>query len=119
NEADTDGDGIDDGDEVDNGTDPLVADTDGDGVDDGDEVDNGTDPLVADTDGDGVADGVELDEGTDPLDADDTPRSSGAAVEDGCGCTASGAPTASDVGWVAGLFLLMVGVRARRWRRHR
>ena len=27
------------------GTDPLVADTDGDGLNDGDEVDNGTDPL--------------------------------------------------------------------------
>ena len=27
------------------GTDPLVADTDSDGLNDGDEVDNGTDPL--------------------------------------------------------------------------
>ncbi|MEX0892006.1 MAG: hypothetical protein WEB88_07530 [Gemmatimonadota bacterium] len=41
------------------GTDPDLPDTDGDGISDGDEVANGTDPLVADvvdTDGDGVPD---------------------------------------------------------------
>lgn len=41
------------------------ADTDGDGVDDGDELDAGTDPDRADTDGDGVDDGADCD----PLDA--------------------------------------------------
>ena len=94
NKADTDDDGLDDGEEVgedgvyDVGTDtdPLTADTDGDGLGDGDEVgedgvyDEGTDtdPLLADTDGDGLDDGEEVGEDgvydvgtdTDPLTAD-------------------------------------------------
>jgi hypothetical protein len=41
------------------GTDPLNADTDGDGVNDGQEATDGTDPLNSDTDGDGVTDGQE------------------------------------------------------------
>ncbi len=66
---DTDGDGLSDEREEELGTDPGVADSDGDGVTDGEEVDtHGTDPVIADTDGDGVSDGDELDEGTDPLD---------------------------------------------------
>jgi hypothetical protein len=68
--ADTDGDTLSDGDEVTRGTDPLVADTDGDGLNDGDEITQGTDPLVADTDGDGLNDGDEITRGTDPLDTD-------------------------------------------------
>jgi hypothetical protein len=46
-------------DEITNGTDPLNADTDGDGVNDGQEATDGTDPLNSDTDGDGVTDGQE------------------------------------------------------------
>ncbi len=43
------------------GLDPTNADTDADGVADGDELNiYGTDPLAADTDGDGVLDGEEL-----------------------------------------------------------
>ena len=38
-------------------TDPLLADTDGDGLTDGEEVQNGTDPLNPDVDGDGMPDG--------------------------------------------------------------
>jgi len=44
-------------------------DSDGDGRDDVEELELGTDPLDADTDGDGVGDGEEVDAGTDPLDA--------------------------------------------------
>ena len=48
-EADTDGDGLGDCDEKNvYRTNPLVKDTDGDGADDGKEVRDGTDPLVAD-----------------------------------------------------------------------
>jgi hypothetical protein len=75
--ADTDGDGLDDGAEIDRyGTDPLAADTDGDGLDDGPEVTRyGTDPLVADTDDDGLEDGPEVRAtdvlpGADPLQPD-------------------------------------------------
>ena len=67
--ADTDGDGLNDGIEVNgqNPTDPLKADTDGDGLGDGleDKNKNGaldageTDPNKADTDGDGLGDGEE------------------------------------------------------------
>ena len=38
-------------------TDPNKADTDGDGISDGDELKNGTDPTNKDTDGDGIPDG--------------------------------------------------------------
>ena len=54
--ADTDGDGLNDGQEIALGTNPLAADTDGDGLIDGDEVRLGTNPLNPDTDGDGIPD---------------------------------------------------------------
>ena len=74
--ADTDGDGIIDGDEdtnrngrLDSGeTNPAAADTDGDGLSDYDEIHTyGTSPWKADTDGDGLPDGLEVRNGTDPL----------------------------------------------------
>jgi len=106
--ADTDGDGLDDGAEVNRfGTDPTVADTDDDGLGDaleirtyetdprgadtdGDGLDDGvevgayaTDPTVADTDGDGLGDGAEINRfGTDPTvaDTDDDGLDDGAEV---------------------------------------
>lgn len=70
--ADTDGDRINDCDELARGTDPESADTDNDGIDDHREVfRTGTDPTNADTDGDGLSDGDELDtHETDPFEAD-------------------------------------------------
>ena len=78
--ADSDGDGVADGDEDPDGdgltnltereigTDPLAADTDGDGLTDGEETTRThTDPLKSDTDGDGVDDRREIQWGTDPL----------------------------------------------------
>ncbi|MDD5556847.1 MAG: hypothetical protein PHN82_06305 [bacterium] len=67
--ADTDGDGLTDGDELTlHGTDPFDPDSDGDGVSDGDEVlIHGTDPLDADTDGDGFSDGLEIAGGSCPF----------------------------------------------------
>ena len=57
--GDTDGDGLTDWEEVKvHHTDPHLADTDCDGVGDGDEVENGTDPFNPDTDGDGIPDGA-------------------------------------------------------------
>ena len=65
--GDEDGDGLTDLEEVaDVGTDPCNPDTDGDGLNDGDEVNLGTDPTNPDTDGDGVPDGADAD----PLDPD-------------------------------------------------
>jgi hypothetical protein len=50
------------------GTDPAKADTDGDGLSDGDEVKKfRTDPLKADTDGDGYTDAQEIGNGYNPL----------------------------------------------------
>ncbi len=55
--ADTDQDGIIDGDEVNRyRTDPLKPDSDGDGLKDGDELNAGLDPNKSDTDGDGIID---------------------------------------------------------------
>ncbi len=68
--ADSDGDGLDDQREAEEGTDPLVADSDGDGLLDGAEVDtHGTDPLNPDSDGDTFLDGFEVANGHPPLDA--------------------------------------------------
>ncbi len=59
--GDPDGDGLTNEQEQSNGTNPLLADTDGDGLSDGDEVlIHGTDPLNPDTDGDGLPDGWEV-----------------------------------------------------------
>jgi outer membrane protein OmpA-like peptidoglycan-associated protein len=70
---DSDGDGLKDGDEVKvYRTDANKPDTDGDGLTDGDEVTKyKTDPLKADTDGDGLSDGDEVTKyKTDALKAD-------------------------------------------------
>jgi outer membrane protein OmpA-like peptidoglycan-associated protein/opacity protein-like surface antigen len=62
NNPDTDGDGLNDGDEVRKyKTDPLKKDTDGDGLNDGSEVNKyNTDPLKKDTDGDKLNDYEEV-----------------------------------------------------------
>ncbi|NJE75894.1 calcium-binding protein [Thermococcus sp. ES12] len=58
--ADCDGDGLTDPEELEAGTNVLDPDTDGDGLLDSWEVAYGTDPLSADTDGDGISDLDEL-----------------------------------------------------------
>ncbi|MCB1085485.1 MAG: hypothetical protein KDM63_00445 [Verrucomicrobiae bacterium] len=69
NDADTDDDGIDDGDEVSTyQTNPKNADSDGDGLSDSYEiVTSGTNPNYFDTDFDGLSDGYEVAVGSDPL----------------------------------------------------
>ncbi|MEZ4319854.1 MAG: hypothetical protein R3F61_20255 [Myxococcota bacterium] len=130
--ADTDGDGLTDGEEDANGdgattntvggtdtmgsgeTDPNVADTDGDGLNDGDEVDAGTDPLDTDTDDGGVDDGTEVnDNGTDPLDPSDDFPDEGPPLETGgyyggwAGCSSvPGSGSLSLVMLALGLFAL-------------
>lgn len=68
--ADTDGDGLADGDELSKETSPWNPDCDGDGLPDGDEIDAGTDPLDADSDNDGMPDGGEVKYGLNPLQSD-------------------------------------------------
>ena len=68
-QEDPDRDGLTNLDEFKAGTDPNNPDTDGDGLNDGDEVNKyKTSPLLADTDGDGIPDGVEVQNGTNPTD---------------------------------------------------
>ena len=85
NNPDTDGDGFDDGLEVNKlGTDPLQPDTDGDGLTDyQEEIFHATDPLNPDTDGDGFTDGWEIENGLDPL-TSDTAMGDALAVSPGC-----------------------------------
>ncbi len=60
-QADTDGDGISDDDEIKFGTNPYKADTDGDGISDYDEISlYKSNPLKTDTDGDGMSDYDEI-----------------------------------------------------------
>ena len=71
---DLDLDGLSNAEEFALSTEPNSADSDGDKIEDGEEVVAGsdgyiTDPLLADTDGDGLSDGLEISFGFDPLDA--------------------------------------------------
>jgi len=69
--ADTDGDGVSDGEEVHvHGSDPLNPDTDDDALADGEEPLYSTLPLNPDSDGDGMPDGWEVENSLDPLSAD-------------------------------------------------
>ncbi|WP_211356931.1 hypothetical protein [Phaeodactylibacter luteus] len=109
--ADCDGDGVPNGDEVTNGTDPNEnpGDTDGDGINDDQETEDGTDPndpcspaqaagyagyddgnatwSAADCDGDGVPNGEEVSNGTDPYnnpgDTDGDGTNDDQEIEDG------------------------------------
>ena len=104
---DSDGDGIDDGQEVlvDN-TDPLddcdaiggtplgTSDCDDDGLSNDDEVLAGTDPDNPDSDGDGIDDGQEVAvDGTDPLDSCDSVGGTPIATDD---CDGDGNPNGTD-----------------------
>jgi hypothetical protein len=70
--ADSDGDTLLNVEEAASGTDPFKADTDGDGLTDGEEIKvYGTDPKKQDTDGDTLLDGREVKElGTSPINQD-------------------------------------------------
>jgi hypothetical protein len=70
--GDEDGDGAPNGIEVRFGSSPLNPDTDGDGLDDPDEVlTHGSNPLLADSDGGSTPDGDEIRGGLDPNDPSD------------------------------------------------
>ncbi|MBX7106992.1 MAG: hypothetical protein K1X57_23175, partial [Gemmataceae bacterium] len=73
--ADSDGDGLNDGAEVKQyHTDPNKRDTDGDSLSDGLEVNTyKTDPTKLDSDGDGISDTQEVSLGSDPADKNDKP----------------------------------------------
>ncbi|HLU49531.1 MAG TPA: hypothetical protein VK116_15645, partial [Planctomycetota bacterium] len=73
---DPDADGLTNAEELARGLLPRDADTDRDGLRDGDEVVlHGTDPLNPDSDGDLSPDEIEVIEGSDPLDPNERPRS--------------------------------------------
>ncbi|MGI9243280.1 MAG: hypothetical protein ACR2RV_20955 [Verrucomicrobiales bacterium] len=100
--ADSDGDGIDDADELNAvpPTSPTRADTDDDGLDDGDELALGTDPTDPDSDDDGFSDGLEVDNGTDPTDPNDPAAGNGATIIWVSENTdAASPPSPDDMGW--------------------
>ncbi|MEG3344057.1 Rib/alpha-like domain-containing protein, partial [Streptococcus suis] len=99
--VDTDGDGISDRQETENGTDPSKVDSDNDGFSDKEEVERGTDPTKADskpassetdTDGDGISNEDEVVRGTDPNKSD----SDGDGFSDQEEITAGSNPTKAD-----------------------
>lgn len=72
--GDPDSDGLDNLGEYQRHTSPLAADTDHDGLSDGDEVNSaGTDPNAWDTDRDRFPDSMEIADATDPTDGNDSP----------------------------------------------
>jgi hypothetical protein len=81
-EADSDGDGLTNRQEVTWSTDPVNPDTNGDGISDGASVAMGISPTALDHDGDGVPNALELKRGTDPFKAD----TDGDGVNDGADC---------------------------------
>ncbi|MEY3211423.1 MAG: hypothetical protein RIT28_1904 [Pseudomonadota bacterium] len=101
---DRDEDGLNEVEEAQAGTDPLLADTDADGLSDGDELtEHSTDPLRADSDGDGASDGVEVLGNTDPSDATDKPYTGGWEID---ACRGSITPSGTTVGKIAPNFSL-------------
>ena len=52
--------------------DVITLDSDGDSLDNLQEMIEGTDPFIADSDGDGVPDGTEVEAGSNPLDEYDS-----------------------------------------------
>ncbi|HEL2552573.1 TPA: GA module-containing protein [Streptococcus suis] len=99
--VDTDGDGISDRQETENGTDPSKVDSDNDGFSDKEEVESGTDPTKADskpassetdTDGDGISNEDEVARGTDPNKSD----TDGDGFSDQEEITAGSNPTKAD-----------------------
>jgi len=97
NNADTDGDGLSDGEEVNStSTNALFADSDGDGLLDGEEIALGTSALVVDSDGDGISDGNEVLFGSNPLLANVTTTVTGQLVDDGGAAIAGALATVFD-----------------------
>ena len=90
--VDFDGDGLDDRDEIRNGTDPARADSDLDGLNDREELEAGSDPNDPETDDDGLNDGDEVDAGADPND----PDSDNDGVNDGDEAAAGSDPNDAD-----------------------
>jgi MYXO-CTERM domain-containing protein len=90
---DTDGDGLEDPDEYEHGTDIKNPDTDGDGYGDAEEVENGTDPLDA-NDPDGPDDSGSDDSGT--TDDSGTSDDSGTTDDSGVGTDDSSTPGGDD-----------------------
>ena len=96
--GDFDGDGLGNRDELDRGTNARVADTDGDDLDDGREVNQlGTNATNTDTDGDGLSDGVEFGTGNGYQTNPTEPDTDGDGLNDGAEQTSHGTdPTTKD-----------------------
>ena len=72
-DEDADGDGLSNCDELARGLNLLDGDSDGDGLGDAEEIARGVDPLNPDSDADGIVDGEEVEFGFDPGDPESVP----------------------------------------------
>ncbi len=92
-------------------TDPNSEDSDNDGLTDFDEINTHlTDPADADSDDDGASDGREINEGTDPLDPASKPKSSGG----GGGGFSFGTASSQEEGFPLALIMLFCTIMGLR-----
>jgi hypothetical protein len=113
--VDTDNDNLTNLEEYQKNTNPGLKDTDGDGLNDGVEVqEHGTDPTAKDSDGDGYSDGLEIDKETDPLDKDDNPGDEDDAEEEGSDVCLAPFYTFGIIGYaiIMMIFLLIIAALA-------
>ncbi len=90
-------------------TDPNKADTDEGGVNDGDEVSRGTDPLLACDDTDSCEDAPSDGDGDGDGDSDDTPNGQKAYAEEACACDSVKHTSSGHFPALASIFALLGG----------
>lgn len=113
--VDSDSDGLADGDEADEGTNPLLRDSDADTVGDLEEWRSGTSSATSDTDGDSFSDAYELahlEDGFNPTVKDPKTSKWSYALDFGLGAFCGTACERDTIAWLAGNMTLSAGSSA-------